>query len=79
MDLGAEEAFKQRLAGVLAGRTLVVVTHRDSMLSIVDKLVVMDAGRVVAAGPKALRLGSVRLDASYGARRVDLRNLFGSE
>ena len=33
----------------------------------------------VAAGPKALRLGSVRLDASYGARRVDLRNLFGSE
>lgn len=33
----------------------------------------------VAAGPKALRLGAVRLDASYGARRVDLRNLFGSE
>jgi polynucleotide 5'-kinase involved in rRNA processing len=33
----------------------------------------------VAEGPKALRLGSVRLEESFSARRVDLRNLFGSE
>jgi polynucleotide 5'-kinase involved in rRNA processing len=33
----------------------------------------------VAAGPKALRLGSVRLEENYRAKRVDLRNLFGSE
>jgi len=33
----------------------------------------------VAAGPKALRLGSVRLEDGYRAKRVDLRNLFGSE
>lgn len=33
----------------------------------------------VAAGPKALRLGSVRLEEGYRAKRVDLRNLFGSE
>jgi polynucleotide 5'-hydroxyl-kinase GRC3/NOL9 len=33
----------------------------------------------VAAGPKALRLGSVRLEESFHARRVDLRKLFGSE
>jgi polynucleotide 5'-hydroxyl-kinase GRC3/NOL9 len=33
----------------------------------------------VAAGPKALRLGSVRLDEGFRAKRVDLRNLFGSE
>ena len=31
-----------------------------------------------AAGPKALRLGSVRLEEGYRAKRVDLRNLFGS-
>jgi osmoprotectant transport system ATP-binding protein len=53
MDMGSEDQFKQRLAAVLERRTLIVVTHRDSMLSIVDKLVVMDGGRVVAAGPKA--------------------------
>ena len=33
----------------------------------------------VAEGPKALRLGSVRLDASFRTKRVDLRALFGSE
>jgi len=33
----------------------------------------------VAEGPKALRLGSVRLEDSYRAKRVDLRNVFGSE
>jgi polynucleotide 5'-hydroxyl-kinase GRC3/NOL9 len=33
----------------------------------------------VAEGPKALRLGSVRLEEGYRAKRVDLRNLFGSE
>ncbi|MEP7033723.1 MAG: Clp1/GlmU family protein [Actinomycetota bacterium] len=32
----------------------------------------------VAAGPKALRLGSVRLEENHRAKRVDLQNLFGS-
>jgi polynucleotide 5'-hydroxyl-kinase GRC3/NOL9 len=31
----------------------------------------------VAEGPKALRLGSVRLEEGYRAKRVDLRDLFG--
>jgi polynucleotide 5'-hydroxyl-kinase GRC3/NOL9 len=33
----------------------------------------------VAEPPKALRLGSVRLEDNYRAKRVDLRNLFGTE
>ncbi len=33
----------------------------------------------VAAGPKALRLGSVRIEESFRAKRVDLRDLLGSE
>ena len=33
----------------------------------------------VADAPKALRLGSVRLEEDYRVRRVDLRNLFGTE
>jgi ATP-binding cassette subfamily C protein LapB len=65
MDTASEEQFKARLTQVLERRTLIVVTHRDSMLSLVDKLIVMDAGRVVAAGPKqdvlaALSQGRVR-------------------
>ena len=65
MDIGSEEQFKARLAPVLPGRTLIVVTHRESMLTLVDKLIVMDNGRAVAAGPKtevlqALAQGRVR-------------------
>ena len=33
----------------------------------------------VAEPPKALRLGSVRLEETYRSKRVDLRNLFGTE
>jgi polynucleotide 5'-hydroxyl-kinase GRC3/NOL9 len=33
----------------------------------------------VAEPPKALRLGSVRLEDDYRSKRVDLRNLFGTE
>jgi polynucleotide 5'-hydroxyl-kinase GRC3/NOL9 len=33
----------------------------------------------VADAPKALRLGSVRIDEQYRAKRVDLRNLFGTD
>ncbi len=33
----------------------------------------------VAEAPKALRLGSVRLEDNFRAKRVDLRNLFGTE
>ena len=65
MDTGTEEHFKSRIARVLEGRTLIVVTHRESMLTLVDHLIVMDSGRVVAAGPKtdvlqALSQGRVR-------------------
>jgi polynucleotide 5'-hydroxyl-kinase GRC3/NOL9 len=33
----------------------------------------------VAEGPKALKLGSIRLEDGYKVRRVDLRNLFGTD
>jgi ATP-binding cassette subfamily C protein LapB len=65
MDNGAENRLKQRLAQVIAGRTLVLVTHRASLLSLVNRLVVLDGGRVVADGPKddvlkALAAGQIR-------------------
>lgn len=51
-DQSAEERLKTRLAEEFAGRTIVVVTHRESLLSMVSSLIVLDAGRVVAHGPK---------------------------
>ena len=52
MDHSSEERLKARLAGELKDKTLVVITHRESLLSLVDKLLIIDNGRVMAYGPK---------------------------
>jgi ATP-binding cassette subfamily C protein LapB len=52
MDHTTEQAFLSRLRPRLAGRTLVLVTHKPSMLALVERLVVLDGGRVVADGPR---------------------------
>lgn len=53
MDNSTEAAFKQRLGLIAKGRTIVLVTHRHSMLALVDRLIVLDRGKVVADGPKS--------------------------
>jgi ATP-binding cassette subfamily C protein LapB len=53
MDNSTENAFKARLGEIAHGKTMVLVTHRNSMLSLVDRLIVLDRGKVVADGPKA--------------------------
>ena len=52
MDTRGEAAFKTRLTEILPGRTLILITHRASLLSMVDRLIVLDRGRVVADGPR---------------------------
>jgi ATP-binding cassette subfamily C protein LapB len=52
MDNTAENQLKQHLTSVLAGKTAILVTHRSSLLSMVDRLIVLEQGRVVADGPK---------------------------
>jgi ATP-binding cassette, subfamily C, bacterial LapB len=53
MDNSTEAAFKQRLGAIARGKTIILVTHRHSMLALVDRLVVLDRGKVVADGPKS--------------------------
>jgi len=52
MDQQTERLFLQRLEQATQGRTLVVVTHRFSMLDQIDRLIVLDSGQIVADGPK---------------------------
>jgi len=52
MDNSAEALFRQRLGTILEGKTLLLFTHRTSMLQLVDRVIVMDGGKVVADGPK---------------------------
>ena len=52
MDNSAESRFKARLEVELGGRTLLLITHRASLLTLVDRVIVLEAGRVVADGPR---------------------------
>jgi ATP-binding cassette subfamily C protein LapB len=52
LDNRSEDYFKQQLARHLRDQTVILVTHRTSLLSLVSRLVVLDNGRVVADGPK---------------------------
>jgi ATP-binding cassette subfamily C protein LapB len=65
MDAQSEMAFLRQLKQATAGCTLVVVTHRPAVLELVDRIVVMDAGRIVMDGPKAQVLAALS-----GARPV---------
>ncbi|MDH0897528.1 MULTISPECIES: type I secretion system permease/ATPase [unclassified Pseudomonas] len=64
MDNTSEDILRNRLHGWSQGKTLLLITHRSSMLSLVDRLIVLDCGHIVADGPKgavieALRRGRV--------------------
>ncbi|MBU0737751.1 MAG: type I secretion system permease/ATPase [Alphaproteobacteria bacterium] len=53
MDLASERHLINRLSSAFdKNTTLLIATHRFTMLDLVDRLIVLDKGRVVADGPK---------------------------
>lgn len=64
MDFSSEQQFKQRLNSFAGHKTVIVVTHRNSLLDLATRIIVVDEGRVVANGPRdqviqALQSGQV--------------------
>lgn len=69
MDPESEYLLIKRLEEHVPEKTLIVVTHRNSVLSLVDRIIVIDQGRIAADGPrdKILELlvkGSVTQESS---------------
>jgi ATP-binding cassette subfamily C protein LapB len=53
MDTQTEMYFIEHLKTALApDQTLIVSTHRHNMLSIINRLIVIDAGKIIADGPR---------------------------
>ena len=66
MDNSTEDQFKSKLQSHLADKTMILVTHKASLLSLVDRIIVMDQGRLVADGPRdqilaALKNGHIKV------------------
>ena len=52
MDYSSEAQITQRLMAFASNKTVLLVTHRTSLLSLVDRVIVIDGGKVVADGPR---------------------------
>lgn len=52
MDTNSEQKLIYKLKKELEDKTLLVVTHRPTMLELVDRIIVIEQGKVVANGPK---------------------------
>ncbi|WP_294268393.1 ATP-binding cassette domain-containing protein [uncultured Sphingomonas sp.] len=52
MDQGSESQLIARLQAELQGRTFVLITHRPALLALVERIVVVEGGRVVQDGPR---------------------------
>lgn len=52
MDYSTEDALKKRLSEYARNRTMILVTHRNSLLDLADRMIVIDRGAIVRDGPK---------------------------
>ena len=64
MDYTSEAQLKERLRHYSQHKTMMIVTHRSSLMDLADRIIVMDDGRIVADGPRdkviaALQSGQV--------------------
>lgn len=66
MDTAGEKLLRDNLAQWLENRTLLLITHRASMLALVERIIVLDHGRIVADGPRDQVLRHLRAAPAMG-------------
>lgn len=52
MDPASENRLRKRLQELCKTKTTILITHKGSMLGLIDKLILMDRGKIVDYGPK---------------------------
>ena len=67
MDSGTEDMVLRNIESKVKDKTFIIVTHKPALLKLVDRLIVMDNGKVAMDGPKeqvlkALATGNVKVE-----------------
>ena len=52
MDRQTEKQFIDRMTNIVKDKTLIVVTHKTSLLRLVDRVIILENGQVIVDGPK---------------------------
>ncbi|MFN3643178.1 MAG: ABC transporter ATP-binding protein [Gemmobacter sp.] len=69
LDSEVEAAIQKTLYGVMEGKTVIAIAHRLSTIAAMDRIVVVDDGRIVEQGPHAALLERGGLYARFWARQ----------
>lgn len=64
MDVASETELIERLRTFVELKTLLLITHRSALLTLVDRIIVMDNGKIIMDGPKAEVLNRIVLPQS---------------
>ncbi|MEM6682886.1 MAG: type I secretion system permease/ATPase [Pseudomonadota bacterium] len=67
MDVNTENALTSRIMPLIQEKTMVLITHRGTLLKLVDKIILLDQGRVVSVGPRDDVLKSLAVSAAGGS------------
>jgi ATP-binding cassette subfamily B protein len=59
VDAITEGEIRAALQHVMEGRTTIIIAHRTSTLTLADRVILLDNGRVLASGPHEELLGTV--------------------
>ena len=68
VDASTEQAIKEALREVMAGRTTFVIAHRLSTIALADEIVVLEGGRIAARGTHAQLLERSELYAEIAEK-----------
>jgi ATP-binding cassette subfamily B multidrug efflux pump len=69
LDSEAEQAIQEQLYNLMAGKTVIAIAHRLSTIAAMDRLIILDKGRIVEEGTHASLLAKGGVYADLWARQ----------